>query len=347
MSNNPTIFSLQMLRAFAAGIVVIAHAQVHLHVRGLISELNPLLDLGRVGVDLFFIISGFIMVYIANNKFTTPGASRNFIVKRFIRVVPIYWIYTFALSTLMILLPQLVSHGKSVGIEHFIASLFFVPWENNIGHIKPVLAVGWTLNFEIYFYLVFAILLFFPKRYFLILLSIILLSGVLLGVLFKSIPTPMYVMTSPLLLEFLLGCIIGTIYLEQLRSPKWLAYLLTILGIMGLIYSINDFALHTQRFIKWGIPSGLLIMGILFLEKIKAIPISYLLVKLGDSSYSLYLTHIFTINALGKIWVMLFNDYFFLYIFSALIISPIIGHLAYLLLEKPIITIFSRKNKEY
>lgn len=334
-----------MLRAFAAGIVVIAHAQVHLHIRGLIPEVNPLLDLGRVGVDLFFIISGFIMVYIANNKFSELGASRDFIIKRFIRVVPIYWIYTFALSALMILLPQLVSQSKSVGLEHFMASLFFVPWENNIGHIKPILAVGWTLNFEIYFYLVFAILLFFPKRYFLISLSIILLSGVIFGLIFKSLPTPMYVTTSPLLLEFLLGCIIGTLYIGQLRLPIWLAYLLTILGIMGLIYPINDITLNIPRFIKWGIPSGMLIIGILFLEKLKAIPISHTLVKLGDSSYSLYLTHIFTINALGKVWVTLFNDYFFLYIIAALFLSPIIGHLAYLILEKPIITILSRKYK--
>lgn len=101
-----------MLRAFAAIIVVIAHAQVHLHARNQIETLNPYLDLGRSGVDIFFIISGFIMVYISGNKFSTPNATKDFLIKRIIRVVPVYWLYTIALTILMLSLPQLVSAGK-------------------------------------------------------------------------------------------------------------------------------------------------------------------------------------------------------------------------------------------
>lgn len=346
-TEKPTIFSIQMLRGIAAFLVVIAHAQVHLEARGIIPELNPFLDLGRAGVDLFFVISGFIMVYIAGNKFLQPGAPRDFLIKRIIRVVPIYWIYTFVLAALMILLPQLVSQGKSVGLVHFIASIFFIPWENNIGYIKPLLAVGWTLNFEIYFYLLFTILLFIPKKYFLIILSTIMISGVLTGVLLKPLPATMYVLSSPLLLEFLIGCIVGILYTSQVTLPKWTAYFLVILGIGGFIYSLSDSTFVSQRFILWGLPSALLISGVLFLEKSKSLYISPLLVKLGDSSYSLYLTHIFTINALGKIWVMIFNDYFMLYILMATLISPIVGHIAYLVLEKPILSYLTNKRSGY
>lgn len=125
MNNKPTIFSVQMLRGLAAILVVIAHAQVHLHVRGLVPALNPFLDIGRAGVDIFFIISGFIMVFISGNKFAKNNAARDFLIKRLIRVVPTYWVYTCVLAVLMLLLPHVLSQGKEVGLSHLIASMLF------------------------------------------------------------------------------------------------------------------------------------------------------------------------------------------------------------------------------
>lgn len=347
MSYKPTIYSIQMLRALAASLVVIAHAQVHLEVRKHIPELNSLLDLGRVGVDLFFIISGFIMVYVAGNEFTKPGAPGDFFIRRFIRVVPTYWIYTSVLAVLMIALPQLFSDGKEFELPHYFASLLFIPWESNIGHLKPLLPVGWTLNYEMYFYLLFALLLFLPRKYFLAGMSVSLAGGILAGIFFKPLPPLFSVATSPLMIEFLIGCGIGLLFTGKTHLPRAISYTLFAIGVVWLLLAAGDFIPHTIRAISWGLPSAMIVTGILFLEKSGAISINKLLVAIGGSSYSLYLTHIFTINALGKIWVSVFHGYYGLFIVACVIASVIVGHIAYLVIEKPVIGFLGNRYRSY
>ncbi|HFD79158.1 MAG TPA: acyltransferase [Gammaproteobacteria bacterium] len=345
MSNKPTVQSIQMLRAIAASLVVIAHAQVHLEVRNHIADLNPFLDLGRVGVDLFFIISGFIMVYVAGREFRKPGAPRDFIVRRFIRVVPTYWIYTTALAALMITFPQLFSDGKRFDLTHYLASLAFIPWENNIGHIKPLLPVGWTLNYEIYFYLIFALLLFLHRKWFLPGLSFLLVGGVFAGWYADTVPTLASVATSPLLVEFLAGCCIGLLFTGNTDLPKAFSWTIALAGIAWLLLASGNVVPHTIRAISWGIPSAMIIAGILFLEKAGSIPANGLLVAIGGSSYSLYLTHIFTINALGKIWTSLIGGHYGLFIIACVFCSIIVGHIAYLAIEKPAISFLGTRYR--
>jgi len=217
-----TIYSLQALRALAATMVVLFHAYVHLDVRNIIAGISALVDAGRAGVDIFFVISGFIMVYISRDSFGKPGASRDFIIRRTIRVVPVYWFYTFLIATILYMLPQLFSEGKSFSLEHLVASLLFVPWQNSIGDIKPVLNVGWTLNFEMYFYLLFALMLPLKQQLFLPLLSLVMLCGATAGFTGGPYPTLLHVVTSPMLIEFLTGCFIGSWYIRCHETPKYL-----------------------------------------------------------------------------------------------------------------------------
>lgn len=95
-------------------MVVVFHSFNHLYVRNLIPEVPQMISTGRAGVDIFFVISGFIMVWISGNSFGKPGARKDFIIRRIIRVVPTYWAYTLLMAVLMLLLPHLVSHGKTV-----------------------------------------------------------------------------------------------------------------------------------------------------------------------------------------------------------------------------------------
>jgi len=174
-----TLYSIQALRAIAASLVVVLHTYAYLEARDLISSTPDLVESGRAGVDIFFVISGFIMTYISGDSFGKPSASKDFLIKRIIRIVPIYWFYTLIMAALLLLVPHLFSDGKSFDLTHAITSFLFIPWENNSGFLKPVLQVGWTLNFEMYFYLIVTLLLFFGKTFFLQSLSIILLGGVL------------------------------------------------------------------------------------------------------------------------------------------------------------------------
>lgn len=130
-----TLCSLQALRAVAATMVVLFHAYVHLDVRNIIPGIPALVDAGRAGVDIFFVISGFIMVYISKDSFGKRGASRDFMIRRIIRVVPVYWFYTLLIASILFIAPRLFSEGKTFGLEHLAASLLFIPWQNSIGDI--------------------------------------------------------------------------------------------------------------------------------------------------------------------------------------------------------------------
>lgn len=283
------LYSIQALRAIAAALVVVLHAFVHLEARNLIPSVPEIVEAGRVGVDIFFVISGFIMVYISGENFKKQGASRDFIVKRLIRVAPTYWLYTLLMAVLLLSYPQSFSHGKSFSPNHLLASLAFVPWPNSLGDIKPILNVGWTLNYEIYFYLIFAILLLFSKKLLLPLLSVILLSGIAAGLLFEPV-SPIYsVVTSSLPIEFLMGCLIAVGYKRQLQLSTSLCFVLIISGAAVLLLSgiLEYETASTPRAIKWGGGSAMLVAGAVFLERNNKLRIPLLFTSLGNSSYSL------------------------------------------------------------
>jgi exopolysaccharide production protein ExoZ len=335
-----TLHSIQTLRGIAALLIVVFHSYVHLEARDIIPDIPTLVSSTRTGVDIFFVISGFIMVFISGDSFGKPGAPQKFFIRRIIRIVPIYWLYTLCMAALLLLVPQYFSHGKSFSTSHLAASLTFIPWPNNIGQIKPVLQVGWTLNFEMYFYLVFTFLLFLSKKVFLPLLTTIMVGGFIAGLVMPTQNSIYYVITSPLLIEFLLGCMIGLYCQRQetLGVSAGSSIFMVIAGaVLLLLTGIVD-TTQVPRIVKWGIPSALLVAGAIFLERNGKIYHHSLLAKLGDSSYSLYLTHIFSINAVGKVWAMVFGSRYDIFIGVAITVSIVIGYIGYLVVEKPTTT---------
>ncbi len=134
-----TINSIQFLRGAAALLVLVEHLRIE-------SGLYPY---GAVGVDLFFVISGFIIFFV------TESDQRNFFLKRIIRIVPLYWLVTFAIAAITIAKPSLFN-SASFGVAHFFWSLFFIPHYTEAQGLRPLLALGWTLNYEMMFYLLFA-----------------------------------------------------------------------------------------------------------------------------------------------------------------------------------------------
>lgn len=336
MKNQDTIQSIQVLRGVAASMVVMVHSFIYLQARGLIPNVPAIVDAGRAGVDIFFVISGFIMICISGDNFSKPGAPIVFLVKRIIRIAPIYWFYTLLMGILAYMLPHLVSQGKTISLDHLVASLLFVPWQNSIGEVKPVLSAGWTLNFEMYFYLIFSFLLIFKKSYFLPLLAAIMLSGLLLGSLWQPNATVFHVITSPLLIEFLMGCVIGVLYKQKFSIDNRVWYVLLFAGLGAIIltglYDVDNW----PRVLIWGLPSALIVASAVWLERSRKINFHSVFIKLGDSSYSLYLSHIFTINVIGKVWATLFGTFNAVFIIVAFTTSTIVGYVTYRILEKPI-----------
>ena len=139
-----TIVTLQFLRAFAAIGVVVSHFQWQLARSTGTETLYPSLRIGNSGVDLFFVISGFVMVYASERLFSQPSAAVSFFSHRLIRIVPLYWL---AIAIYVFISAAIPGFERNYPPSAIIKSLFFIPYSHN-GSVMPVVPQGWTLNYQ-------------------------------------------------------------------------------------------------------------------------------------------------------------------------------------------------------
>lgn len=331
--------SVQALRAIAALAIVVFHTWEMLvsytEGTGLFLRLDRIWSMGAAGVDLFFIISGFIIVYSTREKFQMPKGSRIFLAKRAIRIVPLYWIYSI-LFLLLVLYPGTLK--KTIfSLKYTLLSFLFIPAANPAtGLPLPLLPQGWTLSYEVYFYLLFALLLTQKKKFLLPTITLFFGASVLAGLWFEIDNPVIKVIVSPLLLEFVLGCLLAYL-LPRKTINNSLCYLLIVMGLISFLLSSCLSTASHYRLLLWGAPGFLLMSGLVFLEKNDSIRIPSLLVKLGNSSYSLYLSHIFvtlifsTLLKMKAMPLFLGNDAIAI---ITIITCLVIGHTSYLLVEK-------------
>jgi exopolysaccharide production protein ExoZ len=220
MNTNMKLYSLQAMRGIAALLVVADHALLEISHN---EPGNPITNiawtLGNAGVYIFFVISGFIMVHICWESFGRKAAAANFLRRRFIRIVPLYW-----LATLAALAYHKVSstHGGDAGWSELIYSLAFIPYSNDQGSWNPILPQGWTLSYEMVFYAIFALGLFFSRGFALIAVAVTLTAFVIFGPLVPN-ETVRY-LASPIVLWFLLGMALATLWhWRGFGEPQWLA----------------------------------------------------------------------------------------------------------------------------
>jgi peptidoglycan/LPS O-acetylase OafA/YrhL len=280
------LYSLQALRAFAAWVVVCHHfMQIFFDFKasGPIGQL--LTDRGAVGVDIFFVISGLVIYLSTRDKTIEP---RQFLLNRVLRIVPAYWFYTLVMAGLLLAASRWMPH-QEFDWHHLLLSLLFVPAENPGGYgLYPTLNVGWTLNFEMFFYLLFGLAFLVRQRHQLLLVTVALLlvSEVLgrLGVLSRFY-------NNDIIYEFLLGIGLGVLYRRGLiREGIWTP--LGLLAVAGYaIYHLDA----SQRLLHWGLPSALVVLAFVSLEPLFAG--NRLLKALGDCSYSVYLIHVLVLYA--------------------------------------------------
>ena len=202
--SSETLYPVQYLRAAAALVVVFYHVSV-------LSQKTWGLDpdridyVGAAGVDLFFVISGFVMAMIV----ARPGAfdGREFWIRRIARVVPAYWVITFVVFALALAMPSLFS-STTADLPSLVTSLFFVALDHGDGDTVPLLVVGWTLNYEIFFYACVALTagLFADRR--LIGASILMICLVAAGLWLKPENPSLVFYTDPILLEFVFGILV-------------------------------------------------------------------------------------------------------------------------------------------
>lgn len=283
-----SLYSIQYARALAALMVVLFHMGSTDYASRFSGHW-----LGA-GVDIFFVISGFIMYWTTAGRDVTPGG---FIRRRLLRIVPLYWLVTTVMVALILLVPQVVRSG-SFDLPHVVASYLFVPWMHPVlNYPFPVVVPGWTLNYEMFFYVVFAACLALPERRRPWGLGAVLGGLVLAGWIFDPHQVQTRFYTSTLLLEFLFGTGIGMLVRQGKLMPRGLALALVPV-ILPALWLLDG---APQQGLTWGVPAAVFVYGVISLERQGLMPRLPLLLLLGNASYSLYLIHPMVLSALDQV----------------------------------------------
>ena len=314
-----TLYSIQYLRALAAVAVVVFHAaeRTGLH-----------FTIGAAGVHVFFVVSGFIMVIISDGCAVGP---LDFFRSRLLRVAPAYWAATLVMIAggVVGLFPNL-----KLGLAHTLGSLLFVPVVSpSTGELSPPLVQGWTLNYEMFFYAVFALILFLKTSARLPTLAFTFSLLVIVGLYVDTQNPIVGFYTAPLILELVAGAALAKLF-QAGRVPSASAGL----AIVGI--SLAGFAaieIFSLWFDAWtlGPLAFLLVLGGLSIETGSKLPTIAALTYLGDSSYSIYLWHTFAISVVVKIGLSLGVPPAIL-LLIATVLGTIVGIAGFECFERPV-----------
>ena len=278
------IASLQALRALAA----LALALAHFYAQFLQKPGDDSFGFLGIGVDVFFVTSGFIMLHLSWDNFGSAKNALQFFRRRLARIVPLYWGCTFLFAFYILLLMTFEQAQKSWAL--LFKSLLFIPAIAPNGGIYPFLEVGWTLNFEMFFYMCFALCLLLSRSWGIFALMTGLIGLCIAGNFF-ILPFVLQYWSNLMILEFLFGVALAFAYRMFPPIPRALIYPLT--GITVVLSAALYFNLlnipftATSRTFVWG-AFALFAVACAVYAKART---PRALEKLGDASYAIYLIH--------------------------------------------------------
>ena len=338
------LVSLQYLRGLAALMVVAVHINVQTSRAGL-PDWFP--EWMAAGVDIFFVISGCIM-WITTAPPREIGPLR-FYWKRITRIVPLYWLVTSVMVLALLIVPSVVQSGRLDPL-HVILSYLFIPARHPaLRTMEPIVVPGWTLNYEMFFYAIFGLLLLLPTMSRLLamvsMMIALVVTGMTLGFATDSVGG---FYTSSIMLEFAAGSVLGWLFLKKPLPAPSIAYLL-VTGGAFLLPLLSTLLPDYPRALTYGVPATLIVGGALALERHRAVARFRLPHLLGDASYSVYLCHGMLLSAAGQFWrrAGLFQIPGGEILFAAfcLAFAACGGILLYLGFEKPTIRAFRSKSR--
>lgn len=280
---------LQILRFCAAFAVVLFHLGEEY--RAAFGNVANPFAAGAAGVGVFFVLSGFIIALT-----TDPARGpAYFLRRRLARIVLLYWTLTAGLVLVGLVMPSLLN-STVITVETVLKSLLFIPFQKADGAVQPILLLGWTLNYEMFFYVIYAACLAVGMRS--RLAPVLIVIGVVVaGWLWRSDNVLWRFYTSPLVLEFAMGIALYLLYARRpgtLRRP-WVM----LIGAAVLFALLRQFP-EAPRVLVNGLPAIALVAAFIRVPASTAQPLS-LLVLLGDTSYSLYLAHPYVIRVLTRV----------------------------------------------
>lgn len=290
------LLNVQALRGLAAFLVVFVHLEAMARLVGLPADVTVF---GNSGVDVFFVISGLIMVVTTSGRRQT---AQGFLRNRVTRIVPLYWAVTFAVFAVALLTPSLLQSTTADPFE-LAKSLAFIPYQRADGAMHPVVFVGWTLNYEMAFYLVFAAGLLLPSRSAGLGLSVAVLAAAAgAGRVFPPSDPVLRFYCAPMILEFGAGMVLGALFVrDRLPGAGW-GWPAVALGVIGLVVMLAGPWLWpgADRAVMFGIPAVVIVASALVAERAGLTLKAGWIQLLGAASYATYLTHFFCTQAVTK-----------------------------------------------
>ena len=257
--------SIQWLRAIAAMMVVIHH--INFHTDWLREQAGGAPSLfssipWSFGIHIFFVISGFIMILTTRN-FGEPGAWKRFMVRRTLRIVPLYWILTTVMVAGVWLAPRSIEISGDK-FWYIVNSYFFIPVLRTPGDLRPILGQGWTLNYEMYFYLALALATLCTRR-----LGVGILTAVFIALSWLGrdldVSTPkLFTWTDGIILEFVLGLYLGLLYETGWRVRGWVAACMV---VAGTVLAMPEFPLPAV--FSAGVPAVMIVGGFVLCPPLK------------------------------------------------------------------------------
>jgi exopolysaccharide production protein ExoZ len=333
--------TIQALRAVAALFVVLFHAFETWGERVDPTAPGVNWENGAAGVDIFFIISGFVMVISSRRLVAQASGWLIFLRHRVVRIVPLYWLLTTVKILAVMALGGIVLR-TGLGFNFVAGSYLFLPVTDSAGHFRPVLPVGWTLTYEFLFYLLFATALAIQVD----ILRIVVpgLGLIAVAALVRTDSWPAWtILLDTIVVEFVFGVMLAKWTLRGFRLSPAIAGALVI-GGFGLILMLPMIS-ENARVLTWGIPAFAIVAGAVSLESLVATTLPFWLLALGDASYSIYLSHGFVLPALGLLFGRIVSPGVWtegLTIVLCLLVSSFVGWLVFRLIETPMLRALRR-----
>ena len=339
------LFNIQILRGIAAILVIWVHAQ---EIMGNAHIPHELRQIGFGGVDLFFVISGFIIVHSTSRRDMAPGY---FFAKRLLRVAPLYYVFTSLVIVICIFFPSIFK-STAVDLASIYKSFLFIPFQKSADRIYPIYFLGWTLNYEMFFYALYAVALFFRPEHrvpgVVGLLLVLACAG-------RFIATPedygviAYFYTRPVILDFVLGMTIAVCAFrtkaDAAASGTPYFYFAFVLGCLCFAFfgyllpeSRSSVAPPTDTFLRFGLPAAIIVAAAVWLEKAGCKIGNTLMRRLGDASYSIYLAHYLAVGFLAAIIANVLHGDVTLTIAAIATMAAAVGFgvLTYQVVERPL-----------
>ena len=301
-SGQSSLIGVQVLRGVAALLVVFHHYVGTAVERGFAIVGLEHAAVGNAGVDIFFVISGFIMEYTVGALTYQPGDRGKFLLRRMARILPLYWVLTLTAFLIATYMPFVVNSTTSA--RQLMYSMVLLP-DGVVG--AYLLPLAWTLTFEMYFYLLFAAMLALSAWWRMFGLALVFAPALLVPESVSGQNVISGTLLNPILFEFLAGVLLARLLSRGREIHRYVSIALVLIGALTLLVQLNNNLTDSMlRLLLWGLPAFLIVAGVVLAPKSRARGMPGLAFRVGawvgDRSYSLYLSHFFAISIFSKIY---------------------------------------------